>query len=793
MSEKKKFNFKSATFRIIVLVCLVISGIGSYVWYQLSHVEVTLTGQRIYTYDTQAQIKDVLNNYSSMDGNLPVYNKIPTIDKIMCLNFEGETDAVLLQRITDILEEYHIQATFFLSADVISNAQIERLLQNGDDFQNYTLTGTAHMENLEDENFVTEICRAQAVYQQVLKYSPTIVKLPTTEVSPKMIQMIQASGFDSLVTGDKYVNFQSFKNEKQVKEYVNSLDYGDIVNVKLSGYLDALEYKNAEVDEKPAEDFDDQVDKVVVKDELSGLSSDEKLVKIVEWLCKSLKESKFRPILIKDSDNHSLGDLQTMAKENEPTDGTLESISYVHTTDREMGIIFRGITNEDAVTSILKKLKKLDMKATFVVTGRDIEGHEDVIKQIIKAGHQIINGGFSKKSMADADYYENYVEIYRGIKALEGIGLKSNYYLPWGYCDTPELQAATKASGMKLISYGYNVLHAYDAEKTKTEAEVVKNGFNNGRLVLCRGDIVYMDLTKDIGDLKYNKILEELYEQKILPTKYDDDMLHVTTLNRLLDHTWNYPIVNEEANNRISIDHTTPDASHYISTKMPDSLVKKSQGENSRRVAFLTFDDFGDEKSISNLLTVLRKHNVKGTFFIITQNVTDSTMNLVRAIAEDGHDIGSHSDTHFISDVTSNERAKELSDDLIRSNEKLASIVGDKDVLKTYYRPPTLALTNLGRDTILSLGYSYIVAGDVSTADYQAPSVDWVVDVLKNGSHQNDGSRIVPQNGTIYAMHMTRNAQYTAEALDQYLTWQESLPDGDPQKFSFELLSDYLK
>ena len=60
---------------------------------------------------------------------------------------------------------------------------------------------------------------------------------------------------------------------------------------------------------------------------------------------------------------------------------------------------------------------------------------------------------------------------------------------------------------------------------------------------------------------------------------------------------------------------------------------------------FLTFDDWGTDESINKLLYVLRKHHVKATFFIITRYMP-SNPNLLRAIALEGHDIGSHTDLH---------------------------------------------------------------------------------------------------------------------------------------------------
>lgn len=60
---------------------------------------------------------------------------------------------------------------------------------------------------------------------------------------------------------------------------------------------------------------------------------------------------------------------------------------------------------------------------------------------------------------------------------------------------------------------------------------------------------------------------------------------------------------------------------------------------------FLTFDDWGTDQSINKLLYVLKKHRVKATFFVLTQNVQNNP-NLLRIIAEDGHEVASHSDSH---------------------------------------------------------------------------------------------------------------------------------------------------
>jgi peptidoglycan-N-acetylglucosamine deacetylase len=65
---------------------------------------------------------------------------------------------------------------------------------------------------------------------------------------------------------------------------------------------------------------------------------------------------------------------------------------------------------------------------------------------------------------------------------------------------------------------------------------------------------------------------------------------------------------------------------------------------DSRKVA-LTFDDGPDERYTPQILKILREHDVKATFFLVGERAA-KYQNIVRLIAQDGHEIGSHSYRH---------------------------------------------------------------------------------------------------------------------------------------------------
>ena len=70
------------------------------------------------------------------------------------------------------------------------------------------------------------------------------------------------------------------------------------------------------------------------------------------------------------------------------------------------------------------------------------------------------------------------------------------------------------------------------------------------------------------------------------------------------------------------------------------------------RTIYLTFDD-GPGAATPQLLSVLRKYNVKATFFV----VNTPYVNYLQQIAADGHSIGIHSTTHVFSDIYRSEDA----------------------------------------------------------------------------------------------------------------------------------------
>lgn len=69
----------------------------------------------------------------------------------------------------------------------------------------------------------------------------------------------------------------------------------------------------------------------------------------------------------------------------------------------------------------------------------------------------------------------------------------------------------------------------------------------------------------------------------------------------------------------------------------------------------MTFDDGPHPIRTPKILDMLKKHNVKATFFVITTNITETTFPLVKRMLDEGHLVASHGRSHDNSNTLSKE------------------------------------------------------------------------------------------------------------------------------------------
>ncbi len=512
---------------------------------------------------------------------------------------------------------------------------------------------------------------------------------------------------------------------------------------------------------------------------------------------------------------------------------------FLTTTAQKVVLTFGGLTRKESVEDMLDHLDRMGVKATFFVTELELRKHTDTVREIAARGHEL---GLGLRTGTDGDFYETCAQIERLQKNMQRLlGVRPVIARQVFGTEISTVNEAASAMGIELLGQTVNMVQTKDKE-AKTVSDIADHLFGKFILAMGRGQILYgrLDFLDDptlMGGLldwiKKNKVDSATYATLLdsPETNTENDSAYSMGAVRevLADeaHRWTYPVPEEKVPFSLRREkrrkHPTDRlffhefSMRYIGSpkvtetdrirgfsaaemeQMDQTGIVKDVRDNT---IFLTFDDWGTDVSLNHLLYVLRKHHAKGTFFIITWNVKNNP-NLLRAIAEDGHDIASHTNRHRpMVWQTSNYGGnmtpmteEEYAEDVRLSHEELEKTVGDvvvdgKPALTYYFRPPTLAISKSGIKSIMNAGFSYIVSGYESTDDYATPSLQAMIGAMSHGIYDEEGN---VRKGSILIMHMTDKAAYTAEALDYILTVNDARDDNDPKKFKTARLSDYLK
>lgn len=508
----------------------------------------------------------------------------------------------------------------------------------------------------------------------------------------------------------------------------------------------------------------------------------------------------------------------------------------IYTTEAAIPFTFTGFSRRESVDAVLDALRNVNGRATFFVTEGEMRKNEAAVRDVLRDGQELALCIYPKPTESVADIC---ADIIRGKELLKNkYGVDTQLVKQFSGVVRKETQEAVAATGNRLIGARINAVQSRHKDYPSAE-KILPEIFTKGILSATRGGIINLrmdwytkpDLAAElflyIKRKKIDNIAYNAFDDVSGVNPANDSAYALRSVGDILAdtaHLWTYPVPKDRYLPQLAMHPLiSPQATHE---QLVDTLAGRYIGEHTVKedrvigftakdfekldltgtiktdepVIFLTFDDWGYDNSVNKLLYVLRKHHVPATFFILTHNMIYNP-NLLRAIAMEGHDIGSHTNLHKPM-ATENEKGKEVPtesyeeyyNDVKTSYERLESVLGDlkwqdgSPVLTKMMRPPTLSFSDMGTRVILENGFEYIVNGHTTTEDYAAPDLETEIKRIRDGLYYRGKVR----KGAIFVMHMTNEAKYTATALDVILTENEKKADGDPTKFRVGQLSQYL-
>ncbi|MBA3661469.1 MAG: polysaccharide deacetylase family protein [Gammaproteobacteria bacterium] len=139
----------------------------------------------------------------------------------------------------------------------------------------------------------------------------------------------------------------------------------------------------------------------------------------------------------------------------------------------------------------------------------------------------------------------------------------------------------------------------------------------------------------------------------------------------------------------------------------------------------LTFDDGPAVEYTEQILAILKKYNIKATFFVVGANA-QSHPELVKAIYEQGHVVASHSQTH---PMLTKIKESQLQNEIVAPMRIVDNIIGTKPKCLRY---PFGASNEHVRAEIRAHGMQPVAMG-FNSFDYERPGVEKITSwVIKN-------------------------------------------------------------
>lgn len=178
-----------------------------------------------------------------------------------------------------------------------------------------------------------------------------------------------------------------------------------------------------------------------------------------------------------------------------------------------------------------------------------------------------------------------------------------------------------------------------------------------------------------------------------------------------------------------------------------DIFIKN--GSRDEKLIALTFDDGPHPKETNEVLDILDKYNVKGTFFVVGKHANWYSDPLIRA-AKEGHEIGNHTFNHpDITSLNTDDIKKEIKD----CEDTLVKLTGKKPTL---FRPPygSYKQDKLGK-IANECGYKIILWTTIDAKDWKNPPSSQISHTITTNV----------QNGDIILLH-DYGTKNTVKALD---------------------------
>jgi peptidoglycan-N-acetylglucosamine deacetylase len=190
---------------------------------------------------------------------------------------------------------------------------------------------------------------------------------------------------------------------------------------------------------------------------------------------------------------------------------------------------------------------------------------------------------------------------------------------------------------------------------------------------------------------------------------------------------------------------------HDVPSRFQGATIESAKLSQGEKVIALTFDDGPWPQTTAQVLDILKENNIKGTFFVIGQNVKNYP-DLVKRVVAEGHIIGNHTWHHWYHFMNPQTAAYEI--------DNTTNLIYQTTGIKTnLFRPPGGIMHNGVAAYARSNKYALILWSSDSV-DYSRPSVSKLI---------NNVFREAKPGGIVLMHDGGGNRSQTVQALPQII------------------------
>ena len=215
--------------------------------------------------------------------------------------------------------------------------------------------------------------------------------------------------------------------------------------------------------------------------------------------------------------------------------------------------------------------------------------------------------------------------------------------------------------------------------------------------------------------------------------------------------------------------------------KFIDTIDNIYNGEEGKRV-FLTFDDGPSKEVTPRILDILKKYNIKATFFVLGTRV-DMNPDIVKRAFEEGHYIANHGYSHKYSSIYRS--VDTIIEEYNKTEETIRKALNNESYSSNLFRfpggshgGPYEKVKKQARKKLEEDGIAYL---DWSALTYDAIGVNSKEKIIENLKSTMNG-----WNNVVVLMHDAADKQITYESLEDIIKFLKD------EGYAFKNINDLI-